>query len=88
VAILGISWGSIGAAFLGPFVWGLVSQKTTRFGAFASSILGLAVCLGLYLKGMPSPQAGTIGMIISLVLTPILSLLPISKESAMPDIAR
>jgi SSS family solute:Na+ symporter/sodium/proline symporter len=75
VAILGISWGSIGAAFLGPFVWGLLSKRMTKLGAFSSSILGLAACLILYLKGMPSPQAGTIGMIISLCVNPIVSIL-------------
>jgi len=73
VAILGISWGSIGAAFLGPFVWGLLSKRMTKLGAFSSSILGLSTCLILYFKGMPSPQAGTIGMIISLCINPIVS---------------
>ncbi len=73
VAILGISWGSIGAAFLGPFVWGLFSKRMTKLGAFSSSVLGLGACLLLYFKGMPSPQAGTIGMIISLCVNPIVS---------------
>ena len=80
VAILGISWGSIGAAFLGPFVWGLLSKRTNKLGAFSSSILGLAACLILYVKGMPSPQAGTIGMIVSLAACPIVSMLGKSGE--------
>lgn len=80
VAILGISWGSIGAAFLGPFVWGLLSKRMTKLGAFSSSILGLVVCLTLYIKGMPSPQAGTIGMIISLCVNPLISLAIPSKK--------
>lgn len=74
VAILGISWGSIGAAFLGPFVWGLLSKRINKIGAFSSSVLGLAACLILYIKGTPSPQAGTIGMLISLIACPIISL--------------
>jgi len=67
VAILGISWGAIGATFLGPFIWGLFGKKLNAFGAIASSIAGLAVCIILFVNGMPSPQAGTIGMIISLL---------------------
>jgi len=74
VAILGISWGAIGAVFLGPFIWGLFWKRANKFGAISSSVLGLAVCLILYFQGMPSPQAGTIGMIVSLAVNPIFSL--------------
>jgi len=75
VAILGVSWGAIGSVFLGPFIWGLFSKRVNRFGAISSSVLGLGVCLVLYIQGMPSPQAGTIGMIVSLAVNPIFSLL-------------
>jgi len=34
---------------------------------------GLALCLGLYFTGMSSPEAGTIGMIASLLLNPLVS---------------
>ncbi len=75
VAILGISWGAIGAVFLGPFIWGLFTKRANKYGALASSILGLAVCLILYFGyDMPSPQSGTIGMIVSLALNPIVSM--------------
>lgn len=75
VSILGISWGAIGSAFLGPFVWGILSKRSNKYGAILSSLLGLGVCLALYFNKMPSPQAGTIGMIVSLATSPILSLL-------------
>lgn len=75
VSVLGISWGAIGAAFLGPFLWGLFWKRTGRAGAIGSSSLGLAVCLGLYFSGTPSPQAGTLGMVTSLVLAPVISLM-------------
>lgn len=75
VAILGISWGAIGSAFLGPFVWGMLFKRTNKIGAFGSSLLGLAFCLILYITGMPSPQAGTIGMLVSLASAPLLSFL-------------
>lgn len=75
VAILSISWGAIGSVFLGPFIWGLFTNWATRLGAIASAIIGLATCLTLYVMGFSSPEAGTIGMIVSLVVNPLVSLL-------------
>jgi SSS family solute:Na+ symporter len=73
VAILSVSWGAIGSFFLGPFVWGLISRKATKFGAIASAALGLGTCLGLALAGMAPAEAGTIGMLVSFASTPVLS---------------
>ena len=73
VAILGISWGALGSAFLGPFIWGLFWKKANKYGALFSSVAGLLTCLILYFTGMPSPQAGTIGMGVSLVVNPLIS---------------
>jgi len=74
VAILSVSWGAIGSFFLGPFVWGLISRKVTKFGAIGSAVLGLATCLGLSVGGMPPAEAGTIGMAVSFAANPLLSL--------------
>jgi SSS family solute:Na+ symporter len=74
VSILGISWGAIGSVFLGPFVWGLLSKKVNKLGAITASVLGLSVCLFLYFTGRPSPEAGTIGMLVSLAANPLVSL--------------
>jgi len=74
VSILGISWGAIGAVFLGPFIWGLFSKRANKFGAITSSLLALAVCMALYISGRPSPEAGTVGMMVSFVTTPLFSL--------------
>jgi SSS family solute:Na+ symporter/sodium/proline symporter len=82
VGILGISWGAIGSAFLGPFIWGLFTRRMHKIGAIGSAFGGLAVCLVLYARGMPSPQAGTIGMIVSLALNPLISLLIPSPSPA------
>jgi len=80
VAILGISWGAIGSVFLGPFIWGLFTKRASKTGAIASSVLGLAVCLILfYFIEMPSPQAGTIGMMTSLVICPVVSMIAPAK---------
>lgn len=73
VSVLSISWGAIGSVFLGPFVWGLFSKKVNRFGALFSSITGLSVCMILYISGHSPPEAGTIGMITSLLANPAAS---------------
>ncbi len=73
VAILGISWGAIGSFFLGPFIWGLFTKWSNTFGGLSSAFIGLFVCIILYVTGMPSPQAGTVGMIVSLAINPIFS---------------
>jgi len=80
VIILGISWGAIGAAFLGPFFWGLMWKRTSLAGAFLSSVIGLGTCLVLYFTGSSSPQAGTIGMLLSFILCPLISLFAPAKE--------
>ena len=75
VAILAMSWGAIGSAFLGPFIWGLFWKKTSKTAAYASMILGLGTCIGLSIAGFGSPEAGTIGMGASLVIPPIITTL-------------
>ncbi|MDT8394402.1 MAG: hypothetical protein RQ761_11180 [Bacteroidales bacterium] len=75
VSILGISWGALGSFFLGPFIWGMLMKKAGKAGAITSGVLGLTVCLALYAAGMSSPSAGTIGMITSLALNPLISLI-------------
>lgn len=73
VSILSISWGAMGAAFLGPFVWGILCKWITKAGAITSSVAGLGTCVALYATGTPPPQAGTIGMLVSLCVSPLVS---------------
>ena len=80
VAILGISWGAIGAFFLGPFIWGLIWKKANRYGGIGSAIIGLSTCIGLYLYGFSSPEAGAIGMLVSLLSNPLISILISPKQ--------
>jgi len=82
VAILSISWGAIGAAFLGPFVWGLFWKRAHKAGAILSSLAGVTTCLVLYALRFSPPEAGTIGMIVSLVVNPAVSLLIPSQKSS------
>lgn len=80
VSILGISWGAIGSVFLGPFIWGLFYKKANKLGAICSSLGGLSLCLGLYFSGFSSPEAGTLGMIASLTIIPIISFFSQNKK--------
>ncbi|HNQ23034.1 MAG TPA: sodium:solute symporter family protein [Phycisphaerae bacterium] len=73
VAILGISWGAIGSVFLGPFLWGLFTRWANTVGAVGSAFVGLGTCIVLYARGHQSPEAGTLGMIVSLVSAPVFS---------------
>jgi Na+/proline symporter len=82
VSIMSVSWGAVGSFFLGPFVWGLLFRRATKAGAFASSLLGLGTCLVLALTGMQAPQAGTIGMMVSLAVIPALSLVGVSSGTS------
>lgn len=75
VEILGISWGAIGSFFLGPFLWGLLMKRAGFFASITGGIAGLSTCLVLYFLNFPSPEAGSVGMIVSLTTVPILSLL-------------
>ena len=68
VSILAISWGALGSFFLGPFIWGLLNKSIRAYAAYISGFGGLSICLALYLAGFSSPEAGTIGMIASLLL--------------------
>lgn len=83
VAILGVSWGAIGSVFLGPFVWGLFANNklANKHGAIASAVLGLGTCLVLAFTGMSSPEAGTIGMLVSLAVNPVVSIVLPVKSS-------
>jgi len=75
VAILSVSWGAIGSFFLGPFVWGLIGRRATKFGALGSGLAGLGTCLALAFTGMSPAEAGTVGMVVSFATTPLLSLI-------------
>jgi len=81
VTILGISWGAIGSVFIGPFVWGLCWKGMNRTGAIAAATVALALCLGLYFAGSSSPEAGTLGMLASLTLAPLVSLVTRSRTT-------
>lgn len=40
VNIMSFSWGIVSGCFIGPYIWGLYSKKTTKAGAWAGMLLG------------------------------------------------
>lgn len=54
-SLMGISWGAISGAFIGPFFYGLYWKKTTKASVYASFILGILISvvgLALSLAGV------------------------------------
>lgn len=63
VNIMSFSWGIVSGCFIGPYVWGIYSKKTTKAGAWAGMICGfLTVAVTtIVLTCMNVDDAGTIG---------------------------
>lgn len=83
VNLMSFSWGVVAGSFIGPFIWGLYSKKTTRAGAWAGILSGLVVVGGLLIfntisvgfeaaKGM-APVFGVTAMAVSFIIVPIVS---------------
>ncbi len=73
--LMGISWGALAGAFLGPFIFGLYWRKTTKGAVWASFIVGIGITVANMLFGFTSPiTAGALAMLSSLVIVPIFSL--------------
>ncbi len=96
--LMGVSWGALSGAFLAPFLYGLYWKKTTRAGCFASFIFGVGMSILQLVKslagfsfGVPfldnlvfrtSLHSGSIAMLCSLVIVPVVSLL---SRKTRPD---
>jgi len=79
--LMGISWGAIAGAFLGPFLYGLYWKRVSKAAVWTSFIIGVGLTTGNMIAGMvgtpwiASPiNAGALAMILSLVMTPLVSL--------------
>ncbi len=61
-SLMGISWGAISGAFIGPFLYGLYWKKTTKASVYASFISGIlisVVSLTLSLAGVTAQIKST-----------------------------
>ena len=87
VTLMSYSWGALAGCFLGPFLYGVRWKGMTKAGAWAGVITGLAITLplivlsmigGILPKWLSAPAIGSISMLVSLIVTPVVSL--ISKK--------
>jgi SSS family solute:Na+ symporter/sodium/proline symporter len=74
--LMGISWGALAGAFLGPFLWGLYSGKISRAAVWASFIAGVGLTTSnMFIGFIESPvNCGALAMLISLIIVPLVSL--------------
>ncbi|MBR3159258.1 MAG: sodium:solute symporter family protein [Atopobiaceae bacterium] len=74
--LMGISWGALAGAFLGPFLWGLYSGRISRAAVWASFVLGVGLTTAnMFLGFIDSPvNCGAIAMLLSLIIVPLVSL--------------
>lgn len=83
--LMSFSWGVVAGCFIGPYLWGLYSKKTTKAGAWVGLLTGIIVVGGgtIYLtltspdgfeaaKNM-SQNMGVIALFASIIVVPIVS---------------
>ncbi len=89
--LMGISWGALAGAFLGPLLFGLYWKRTTPASVWATFIAGVGImcgCMACRAFGcvfispfFTSPiNAGVLAMLSGLVIIPVVSLLTPSPE--------
>jgi SSS family solute:Na+ symporter len=84
---MGISWGALAGAFLGPFVYALYDKKTTKLAVWSSFVAGVGITvLNMFLNFFSSPiVAGAVAMIVSLIIVPIVSRITPQLSDASKD---
>ena len=82
VTLMSYSWGALSGCFLAPFLLGVRWKGMTKAGAWAGIITGLVIVIPLMILGsiggilpkwLSPPAIGSIAMIVSLIVTPIVS---------------
>lgn len=79
VNLMALSWGALAGAFLAPYCFGLFWKRTTKAGAIAGMLSGLAtmfIILQVFkAPGNPAiPIAGAVSMIVPVIVVPLVSL--------------
>ncbi|MBQ6491572.1 MAG: sodium:solute symporter [Atopobiaceae bacterium] len=74
--LMGISWGALAGAFLGPFIWGLYSARISKAAVWASFVCGVGLTTAkMFIGFIASPvNCGAIAMLLSLAIVPLVSL--------------
>ncbi len=86
-SLMGLSWGALSGAFLGPFIYGLFWKRTTKASVWCSMIVAVGlVTSNLFLKFTSPTVAGASAMILSLIIVPLVSLItPRLKKEVTDD---
>ena len=78
---MGLSWGAMAGAFLGPYLWGLYSKRVTVASVWASFAFGVGVMIlntfapSIFPTWLQSSiNCGAFVMVASLVIVPLISL--------------
>lgn len=74
--LMGISWGALAGAFIGPFFWGLYSGKISKAAVWVSFIFAVGLTVSnMFFGFIESPiNCGAIAMVASLAIVPLVSL--------------
>ena len=81
VNLMALSWGLVAGCFLGPFVWGLFWRRVSQAAVWVNIVVALAIMggFGYHYTSDPLtagyiPVLAAITMLLSLVITPLVSL--------------
>lgn len=92
--LMGISWGALAGAFLGPFVWSLYSKRTSAIACWCSFIFSVVVMIAdilvpsIFPALLRSPiNCGVFCMLVSLIIVPIISLFTPAPDKKQVDAA-
>ena len=90
--LMGVSWGALAGAFLAPFLFGLYWKRTSVVSVWASFAFSVLLMSGnvlfpsVYPTWLRSPiNCGTVTMLVSLVLVPLVSLVTKAPDAALVD---
>ena len=91
VNLMSFSWGIVSGCFIGPYLWGILSKRITKIGAYAGVLSGLmtvgistliiSITSGFSVAASKSPEMGVAAMAISFAVVPVVSLLTRNKEN-------
>lgn len=87
VNLMVISWGALAGAFLAPYCFGLFWRRTTKAGAIAGMVSGLATMLAMSAAFGKSaiPVAGAAAMIVPVIVVPLVSLFTPAPDAKILD---
>lgn len=92
--LMGISWGALAGAFLGPFLWSLYSKKVSAVSVWVSFIFSCVVMIAdilapqLFPPLLRSPiNCGVLCMLAGIVFVPVISLFTKAPSAKAVDAA-